>query len=360
MIKEAIPTDEYLEIQTYHAEMVPAILCLLQQTLGNNGAVRKSEAFWHWKHHRSPFGQSHGLYMWSEAKQIIAGLRVLMRWQFEAPDGQQIHAARAVDTATHPAYQRQGLFSTLTRQAIDELAQEGVDLIFNTPNRHSLPGYLKMGWQVVTDWPVYVKLLRPFRMLLRRVPALPRSTPPSHQWDADFAPQILPWPQFAQRYAEPATALVTAWEQRRHQAGLRTPREWAYLEWRYGQHPNVNYGVYPFFEVDNANKLAGFAILRPNRRYGWQEIVLAELFLARPDLQLGKRLIRTLSRQLRGDYLVAHFAVDSLERLILRSSNFLPVPRQGITFATRPLQPARQNLVHPSAWDLTLGDLEIF
>ena len=37
---------------------------------------------------------------------------------------------------------------------VEDVTEDGVDLIFNTPNQLSMPGYLKMGWQ-------YVGILKP-------------------------------------------------------------------------------------------------------------------------------------------------------------------------------------------------------
>src|SRR5207245_291635 len=43
---------------------------------------------------------------------------------------------------------------------LDELATDGVELVFNTPNRQSLPGYLKMGWREVGRLPAAVRPTR--------------------------------------------------------------------------------------------------------------------------------------------------------------------------------------------------------
>ena len=61
------------------------------------------------------------------------------------------HAPRRArgDTATHPDFQRRGIFRNLTTTALDELAASGVDFIFNTPNDKSRPGYLQLGWEDV-------------------------------------------------------------------------------------------------------------------------------------------------------------------------------------------------------------------
>ena len=91
------------------------------------------------------------------------GLRAFMRWRFDAT-GQDVRAVRAVDTATHPDHQGRGIFSRLTSEAID-LLRGDTDLIFNTPNEKSLPGYLKLGWRIVGRAPVLLRIKRPLRLL---------------------------------------------------------------------------------------------------------------------------------------------------------------------------------------------------
>ena len=39
-------------------------------------------------------------------------------------------------------------------QGVEEMTAEGVDVVFNTPNTQSRPGYLKMGWIDVGRLPV--------------------------------------------------------------------------------------------------------------------------------------------------------------------------------------------------------------
>jgi GNAT superfamily N-acetyltransferase len=102
-----------------------------------------------------------------------------MRWEFLDGD-RVVRAVRAVDTATHPDYQGRGIFTRLTLHALDELATEGIEFVFNTPNDQSRPGYLKMGWQVVGQLPTAVRptrLARIARVAKARVPAERWSTP---------------------------------------------------------------------------------------------------------------------------------------------------------------------------------------
>lgn len=58
--------------------------------------------------------------------ETVVGFRTMLRWNFAGPDDILRRAVRAVDTATHPAHQRRGIFRALTA--------EGVEFVFTTPN----------------------------------------------------------------------------------------------------------------------------------------------------------------------------------------------------------------------------------
>ena len=156
-------SDVAVDVRPYREEDEPGVLDLLSASLGGGPVGERRPEFFRWKHFDNPFGSSFMLV--AETDDRIVGLRAYMRWRFE--DGTRIlHAVRAVDTATHPDYQRRGIFSRLTKQALEEL-REDVDLVFNTPNETSLRGYLKMGWDVVGKVPIWVKVRRPLRLMTR-------------------------------------------------------------------------------------------------------------------------------------------------------------------------------------------------
>jgi len=110
-------------------------------------------ALFTWKHETNPFGRS--LIMVAESTNGLVAVRPFMRWRFRRGQA-TMTAARAVDTATHPAARGQGLFRTLTESGLELLRDEGVGIIFNTPNEKSRPGYLKMGWREAGKVPLGV------------------------------------------------------------------------------------------------------------------------------------------------------------------------------------------------------------
>ncbi|RKS50585.1 acetyltransferase (GNAT) family protein [Gillisia mitskevichiae] len=115
--------------------------------------------FFKWKHLENPFGKSYGLLALDGDK--IIGLRMFMFWEFKTPNG-KLKAIRPVDTVTDENYRGMGIFKKLTLDGLENISGE-YDIVFNTPNNNSLPGYLKMGWRKMEKLDYFrVGLINPF------------------------------------------------------------------------------------------------------------------------------------------------------------------------------------------------------
>jgi GNAT superfamily N-acetyltransferase len=340
-------------IRTCDPDDEAAIFSLLRQTVGETAASQKTTSFWRWKHARNPFGVSYSVCATDPLTADLVGLRTLMWWRLRFTGGQPLDAARPVDTATHPDHQRRGIFSALTRYAIQDLEARGIPFIFNTPNANSLPGYLKLGWSVVGRFPIY---LRPVRFATVARAAFRRAG--IHAERTDHPGGLLGWNRFRESHEADLATLVADNEASRQQVGYRTARDLAYLEWRYGQHPDINYSIYPEY---GHNGLAGVIIGRtvPGAR-GMNAFVITEMLLRTPGRRAGARLLRSLIRAEPGDYLMAHFARGTWERHALMLTGFVRAPGRGYIIAARSLNPAPEDPTRRPSWDLTLGELEIF
>ncbi len=134
-----------------------AVLDLVGRVL-TTASIPRTPEFWRWKHVDGPFGPSPGLFAEEDGR--IIGLRMFLSWRWTS--NANVHrAVRAVDTITAPEARGRGVFTQLTLDLVEQMRNEGVSFVFNTPNEQSRPGYLKMGWSDVARVPVSIRPMRP-------------------------------------------------------------------------------------------------------------------------------------------------------------------------------------------------------
>jgi GNAT superfamily N-acetyltransferase len=333
------PTRVSLDIRPFAQDDTDAVLSLLQTALGSGPAGERSPAFFRWKHLENPFGRSYMLLAWEHGR--VVGFRSFLRWRFEA-NGERVTAVRAVDTATHPDHQGRGIFRQLTMSAIDDL-RSSTDLIFNTPNDKSLPGYLKMGWQRVDDVAIRVRVRRPVRFLRHvrsyREPRVGDDDRLGAGTDSDA-----PWSDLA--------ALATGDIGSR----LSTPRTEAYLRWRFAGCPQLRYRVVAERDTDG---LAGAAVYRLRPRGNLREATVVELLIRPEDRRRASSVLRRVVRESGVDHLTCSFPRDSVQLGAASRAGFIRSP-EGITLVANPLRSLALDVSSPGSWALTLGDLEVF
>jgi GNAT superfamily N-acetyltransferase len=320
------PGGDGLEIRAATDEDLPAVLDLLASSLGWVPDEQYA-AFYRWKHRENPFGRSPA-WVAIDGDRIV-GLRVWLRWRFTR-DGRCWDAVRAVDTATHPDYQGRGIFRRLTTSSLEVLAEQGVAHVFNTPNEQSRPGYLKMGWVEVGKLPVGVR----FRSPLAAVSAL-RARVPAEKWS-------LPTD-----VAAPASEALedTAWLEQLIRTlpadRVRTDLTPAVLRWRYGFGPLHYRGLR---EAD------GLVVFRLRRRGPATECVVGHVLA--PDVRARGVLLRRVARVSGADQVLQLTARPHVR------GGYLPLPGGGPILTWRGLRETEMPSL--DAWDLTMGDIELF
>lgn len=333
-----------IDVRHYRQDDESGVLDLLGSTLGDGPAGHRPPEFFRWKHAQSPFGPSYMLV--AETEERIVGLRAFMRWQFRAGD-HLVRAVRAVDTATHPEHQGQGIFSRLTRRAVDELRKD-VDLVFNTPNQNSLPGYLKMGWRIVGRIPVDVRVRRPIPVMreFRRLRSTAAPTRPRPAVSAESAEEALSDPGVA-------TLLAEAGESGRR---LVTPLSGEYLGWRYGSAPLLGYRA---VREHIGGALAGMALFRVRPRGRLWETTVAEAIIRSDDVRTARRLLGRVVRAASVDHVSCCFPRASASQRGARAAGFLRAPG-GLDLVVNPLHEVLPDPAELESWGLNLGDLEVF
>jgi GNAT superfamily N-acetyltransferase len=326
---------------------VPAALELMSASLAGGPTGERTAEFFTWKHEHNPFGRSPALV--AEADGRLVGLRMFLRWELTA-GGRLVRAVRAVDTATHPDFQGQGIFKTLTLQALDTVAGDA-DLVFNTPNSNSRPGYLKMGWQQVGDVPIAIRLVRPVRFL-RGVRSVTRGT------DVETRQRGCPLPPAATAFAygDELGALVDAAAAAADPTRLRTRVDLAYLRWRYADAPGLDYRA---ITTHRHGQLTGVAFARPRLRGSLTELTLSQLIVDPADPTAASHLLRAAAHA-GCDHVATHLTPGSAAAAVGLRCCYVRAGRNGMTLVANPRRPVTPDPTCLDSWALSLGDLEVF
>jgi len=330
-IREATPGD------------ADRILELVRLSLGE-GSVPRDATFWSWKHRVNPFGESPILL--AESDGLLVGLRAFLRWEWRR-GGRTYRAVRAVDTATHPDFHGQGIFSRLTLRLVEQMRDEGVSFVFNTPNSKSGPGYIKMGWRSLGRTSLWVRPLR-LRLSARRDASMDGKA--GDAVTGDSVDRVLnraglhEW--LAALPGDPAH--------------FRTPRTIEYLRWRYAAVPGIPYGA------DADMRDGGAAVVHRLKARGRRcELRICELLVGqgRGARGVARRLLREACARSGADFASAMAPFSTAEASVLLASGFIPVPRLGPVLTIRPLAASEDEiraLLRRSSWGATIGDLEVF
>lgn len=100
-----------------------------------------------WLYRRNPDGLAMGHDAWDGDTLVAHYACVPCRLRL---DGQVLAALLSLNTATHPAYQGQGLFTRLARQTYADAAAQGYAAVYGVANANSTPGFVgKLGFALV-------------------------------------------------------------------------------------------------------------------------------------------------------------------------------------------------------------------
>jgi N-acetylglutamate synthase-like GNAT family acetyltransferase len=301
---------------------IAAIIDLLKISLGES-LIPKSEDLWNWKHVYNPFGKSPVLI--AEENEEIIGVRAFLRWNY-AQNGKIIRTCRAVDTATHPKYQGKGIFSKLTLALLEELQQEGVQAVFNTPNTQSTPGYLKMGWEKWGNLPLKLKF---------HLGKTKSKQGPLSDWHA-------------------VEGLITSLEaENQSDSKLITHLSPGYLNWRYRDSP-----LFPYHYLSDGNSY--LLIYRIKEGKMGREFRICDFFTTAAFSKLQEKAFK---KALNGQIQASGARFSSFSGLSYPSQNsldmgFLPILKIGPLVTLRKIQEDFIPLNQP--WHWSLGDLEVF
>lgn len=198
-------------------------------------ALETNEAYFRWKYLENPAGKVVA-YEALEGDTPAAFYGVIPElWNV---DGSVRRIYQSMDTATHPNYQRRGLFAKLATMTYDHIVrQDGHAEIIGFPGPQSFPGFVnKLGWKSVRD----VRYI--FTSSLMNLMRLRRAR------DLEFT---------AVRDAEELSGFFAA--ERRPQARIAKHITAEILDWRVFRNPLLRYEV---VAMRQGGRTVGFCVYR--------------------------------------------------------------------------------------------------
>lgn len=126
-------------------EALAAYSSLLSEVFG--GGPKFTPEALAWRYRDNPTGPVVGADAWSgetlAAHYVTCPLVATV-------EGAQLKGLLSLNTATHPSFQGQGLFTRLARETYDQGAAQGYDFVIGVANAQSTPGFLgRLGFQHV-------------------------------------------------------------------------------------------------------------------------------------------------------------------------------------------------------------------
>ncbi|MBO4827656.1 MAG: GNAT family N-acetyltransferase [Prevotella sp.] len=103
----------------------------------------RSEEWFRWKFEQSPYGKA--IMACAFDGETVAGCVAYGRGVMQY-ENKEWNCALSYETFVRPDYQGHGLFKKLIALAEQEMANEGVQFVYNFPNTNSITGFKHMGW----------------------------------------------------------------------------------------------------------------------------------------------------------------------------------------------------------------------
>lgn len=238
---------------------------LLELRRNVHGKVPDEEQWrrrWKWMHRDNPAGKSR---IWlAEHDNIIIGQCPFFFTQMKV--GEEVAtAAHSRDLMTDPNYRRQGISYTLQTVGQNEVAKEGISIMYSFPNKSNYLSKMKSGWYDVGLLQFRFKILNTKNLLRKHVGnklLLAICTAVANLLLSIFFKTKEP-PKIngltISRVSFFDDRIDDLWKRVSHDYEIITVRNKEYLNWRYTQVPGAKYEIYI---AEKDGQVCGYIVLR--------------------------------------------------------------------------------------------------
>lgn len=146
--------DEY-SIRWYRSGDADGVLSLFEDELGRT----LSRAYFDWKYVDDPY-LSHVPINVVESEGDLVGVQAYVPCQLRSGD-RTVLGLQPVDAVVHSNHRRNGLYTRMTRQAVERYEDGEAALFFNYPTQGALGAQEKLGWESLGELDVHYRIQQP-------------------------------------------------------------------------------------------------------------------------------------------------------------------------------------------------------
>jgi hypothetical protein len=325
---------------------------------------KRSIDHWKWKFLDNPTN-SICIFV-AEDSRYIVGQYAILPTQMNL-QGEKIMGAQSLDTMTHSAYRKQGMFVSLAEQCFTQATSQNIGVLYGSPNEQSYPGFVnRLGWHDLGKLPQLVKILDPKAIISRRTKSTIIATiaekPASlllKLWKGDSRPKSSEHVKI--KNIDTFDAHFDAlWVKIKGKLPVSVWKDSNYLNWRYVSCPDTNYTI---LAAEENNTLVGFIVLKCGAEQNHNGYIVD--FLCLPERATAAALLIRdgldyLRRQ--GMYIaVCHMLEHSPFYQLFTSHGFFKYG-DGLRLIVRLNMPSLPSsiLLNYEQWYLVEGDFDTF
>jgi GNAT superfamily N-acetyltransferase len=307
------------------------ILSLYEEVNNRNMALE----YWRWRHAKSPFGKGIIKLVLADGKLIghyaVTPMDILV-------DNRPLRAVFSLHTMTHPAFQRQGIFTFLAEEVYKRCQSESFSFAYGFPNENSYHGFTnKLGWTGFGKMSSLEKKLDAKTKAVSKAGNI-------HEID---------------RFDDRVNVL---WDTVKAGYRVIVPRTKDYLNWRFAEHPTVEYPRYII--TSGGSELSGYMVLKVYRNGDLVKGHIVDM-LSVDDEHTVKGLLNTAH-----DYFIER-GIENLScwmpescfcTRILKQEGFIN-KEFDVNFGVRIFEKADKSLRSVEQldnWHLTMSDVDVF
>lgn len=323
--------------------------------------------YYDWLYRANPAGDAIAFYAATGDPAVPSGGHYIVIPVRMTVRGDDVAGSLSLNTLTHPAYRRQGVFVTLAERVFAECVRRGIGLTYGFPNPNSLPGFVgPLRFADIGRVPLLVAPLDPGAIAPEGATAARRLLVRSGARAAAVLAALarVRWAPSQTRVTEEtgvSDAWNALWARVRGKYPVMVTRDQAYIAWRFGACPTRRYRLWVAWA--NGDPI-GFVATRVGTILGMRAGLVVDLLVApgrRNDA--GAALVAAAIREFRAAGVALATALvprRTEEHAALRRAGFLPCPR-ALEPQPFPVILRSHGAAVPAAidaWFLTMGDYD--